>query len=863
MSGGEAIDSRRESDSSSSRGRKSRRLRAETAVARTEPMSGRITLDGRFLRVTPNFERRLGFQEGQLIGGSVRQVVHPLDSADDRVLRNRLLRDEIHSFEIEKRIRDVAGRTVWMRLAVSLERGAPGQPTCFVVDAVDVTARRTAEEGLRRANAILHVVTAAQSAYIASSDSKAVFQQLLDVLLDVTDSEYGFIGEVRGRTDGPPTLTSCAALHPTLHPRHSEGSVTQAANHGKAVHDLAAFAPAIETVFRTGEPVVRNDGSNESTPNESTPNESIAIEADGESHEARAVLVLPFRHDDEIVGLCGVANRPGGYSDDLLAELEPLLVTCASLVASDRLEARRAATEQALAESERRFRSYFDLDLIGIAMTSPAKGWIEVNDRMCSMLGRSREQLRKMTWAELTHPDDLAADVANFDRVLRGEIDAYAMEKRFLRSDGQVLHASLSVRCLRLADGRVDYFVALVQDITELRREQEERRALERGMFEAQKLESLGVLAGGIAHDFNNLLTGILGNAGLARCAIEEKGDPDLHLGQIERAAARAADLCRQMLAYAGKGRFVVVPLDLADLVRGTIDLLRLSIKKSARLRIDLDTQAPAVVGDETQIRQVVMNLVINASDALPASGGSIDVRVQPIQVRAAQPVQEFGYGDLRVGGYVMVEVRDEGSGMSRETLGRMFDPFFTTKFTGRGLGLSAVLGIMKAHDAAVRVSSVEGRGTTFRLFFPAHRGEKGAVGSIASGAAKDENRAQRSIALVVDDEPLVGETVASMLRHLSFEVIVATSGVEAIEIFRENVGRISVALVDLTMPEMDGVAVGAALHAIDEGARLISMSGYSVNDSQLDGVEAQFRAHLSKPFKVGDLRELLGSLRD
>lgn len=854
MSGGEAIDGRRESDSSSSRGRNARRLRSETAVARTEPMSGRIALDGRFLRMTPNFERRLGFQEGQLVGNSVRKVVHPLDSADDRMLRSRLLRDEIRSFEVEKRLRDAAGRTVWMRLAVTLERGAAGQPTCFVVDAVDVTERRAAEEELRRTNAILHVVTAAQSAYIASSDSKAVFQQLLDVLLEVTSSEYGFIGEVRSGTDGALTLESCAAHVP----QRIDGSPTQSERRTGAVPDLGAFVPSVEVVFRTGEPMIRNDA-----PHASTANGESANDARSESPELRELLVLPFRHDDEVVGMCGVANRPGGYSEDLLAELEPLLVTCASLVASVRLEARRAATEQALAESERRFRGYFDLDLIGIAMSSPSKGWLEVNDRMCSMLGRSREQLRTMTWAELTHPDDLAADLANFDRVLRGEIDAYAMEKRFLKSDGQVLHATLSVRCLRLADGRVDYFVALVQDITELRREQEERRALERGMFEAQKLESLGVLAGGIAHDFNNLLTGILGNAGLARCAIEEKGDPDVHLGQIERAAARAADLCRQMLAYAGKGRFVVAPLDLADLVRGTIDLLRLSIKKTARLRIDLDTESPPVVGDETQIRQVVMNLVINASDALPAAGGSIDIRVQPIQVRAAQSSQEFGHGDLKVGGYVMVEVRDEGMGMSRETLGRMFDPFFTTKFTGRGLGLSAVLGIMKAHDAAVRVSSVEGQGTTFRLFFPAFLGEKGTSGSPARGAVQDDNRATRSLAMVVDDEPLVAETVASMLRHLSFEVIVATSGAQAIEMFRENVGRISVVLVDLTMPEMDGLAVGAALHAIDEGARLISMSGYSVNDSQLDRVTAQFRAHLSKPFKVGDLRELLGSLRD
>lgn len=703
------------------------------------------------------------------------------------------------------------------------------------------------EERLRRTTAMLAAITQARSAYLESSDPAVVFRRLLAVLLDVTGSEYGFIGEVVRKSDGSPKLRAYAITDLSW----DDATRERVRNAGSAGIEFDNLATLFGVALRTGEPVIANDPSHD-------PRRGGLPEG---HPELRAFLGIPILHQGEMVGMCGVANRPGGYDESMVIELEPLLVTCANLIASIRLEVARAAAERALRESERRFRGYFELELIGIAITSPEKGWIEVNDRICSMFGRSREQLLAMTWAELTHPDDLAADVANFERVLRGEIDSYTMEKRFLSSDGQVVHTALSVRCIRKDDGRVDYFVALLQDITELRRVQEERRALERRMFEAQKLESLGVLAGGIAHDFNNLLTGILGNAGLARCVLEERGDPSSHLAQIERAATRAADLCRQMLAYAGKGRFLVAPIDLAELVCGTLDLLRLSVKKNARLHLDLDARAPHVVGDETQIQQVVMNLVMNASDALPASGGAIGLKVRPIHVRSAQSAPEFGHGELRVGDYAMVEVKDEGCGMSRDTLARMFDPFFTTKFTGRGLGLSAVLGILNSHDGAVRVSSREGQGTTFRLFFPAAR-ESRRDEAPPSLDASEAARPEPALALVVDDEPLVAETVASMLRHLGFEVLVASSGEAALSAFQAHPGRIGLVLLDVTMPGLDGVEVARRLRAIDSRVRILLMSGYRENEAAPRFTEASFDGYLSKPFKVADLRERLRASR-
>jgi two-component system cell cycle sensor histidine kinase/response regulator CckA len=729
-----------------------------------------------------------------------------------------------------------------------LDRAAPRfrKPRSSSAPRSSTAKRRDPEERLRRNNDILRAITDAQLAYIASSDAGAVFDRLLAVLLEITDSEYGFIGEVVRRHGRP--LLRVYAITDLSWDEESRRRVQIAGKDGLEFDNLATLFGA---ALVSGKPVIANDPSHD-------PRRG-GLPA---GHpELRAFLGIPIHHHGELVGMCGVANRSDGYDDSMVTELEPLLVTCANLIASVRLEAARARAEKALRESERRFRGYFELDLIGIAITSPEKGWIEVNDRICALLGRTREQLLAMTWSELTHPDDLPADLANFDRVLRGEIDSYTMGKRFLRSDGQVLHTMLSVRCIRRDDGRVDYFMGLVQDITELRRVQEERRALERRMFEAQKLESLGVLAGGIAHDFNNLLTGILGNAGLARCAIEEQADPSVHLAQIERAAARAADLCRQMLAYAGKGRFLVAPIDVAELVRGTIDLLRLSIRKNARLHIDLDTRCPRVIGDETQIQQVVMNLVMNASDALPASGGAIDIRVHPLKVRSPQAAPEFGHGELKAGAYVLIEVRDEGCGMSRETLTRMFDPFFTTKFTGRGLGLSAVLGILKSHDGAVRVSSVEGQGTSFRLFFPAATPERAGAAALPDPTVAKE-RSERGVALVVDDEPLVADTVASMLRHLSFEVLIAADGDAALATFRANPNRIGLVFVDFTMPGIDGLETSRRIRDVDPEARIVLMSGYSESEAARRFAENSIDGYLAKPFKVGDLREMLRTIR-
>src|SRR5882724_5046834 len=268
--------------------------------------------------------------------------------------------------------------------------------------------------------------------------------------------------------------------------------------------------------------------------------------------------------------------------------------------------------------------------------------------------------------------------------------------------------------------GGQQYLAGFARDVTERVAADRHRGLLESKLLDAQKLESLGILAGGIAHDFNNLLTGILGNVSLMRLELPSTSALTEHVDQIEAVTIRAADLCRQLLAYSGKGRFVVRPLDVSELVRQTAPLLQLSMGKNATLRLDLGENLPAVDADATQMRQVTMNLVVNAAEALGERAGVVGIATGVLHAEGDYLRTTFLAPELAEGQYVFVEVSDNGCGMGPATQAKVFDPFFSTKFTGRGLGLSAVLGIVRGHKGAIKVYSAPGRGSTFKVLFPA-----------------------------------------------------------------------------------------------------------------------------------------------
>ena len=355
---------------------------------------------------------------------------------------------------------------------------------------------------------------------------------------------------------------------------------------------------------------------------------------------------------------------------------------------------------------------------------------------------------------------------------------------------------------------------------------EEERERLEAQIRHAQKLESLGVLAGGIAHDFNNLLTGVLGNVELALMQVPESSPAHESLREARASTERAADLSRQMLAYSGKGSFVIEPVDLNELVTEIGNLLEVSVSKNVALSYDLARELPPVVADRTQLHQVVMNLITNASDSIGDGGGVVTLRTGRLWCDRAYLSETYLDDNLDEGEYLYLEVSDTGCGMDADTLQRIFDPFFTTKFTGRGLGLASALGIVRGHRGAIKVSSSPGSGTTFTVLLPVGRSAPH-VEEAARRPGADEGDVGGKV-LLVDDEDAVREIGMRLLEQAGFEVVGAADGREAVDYYREHANEIACVLLDLTMPRMGGEETFKELRRIREDVRVVLSSGFS-----------------------------------
>lgn len=395
----------------------------------------------------------------------------------------------------------------------------------------------------------------------------------------------------------------------------------------------------------------------------------------------------------------------------------------------------------------------------------------------------------------------------------------------------------------------------VIQDITERKLAEEERRSLEQQLQHTQKLESLGVLAGGIAHDFNNLLMAILGNADLALTSLPISSSAHANITEIEKAARRAADLTRQMLAYSGRGRFLTEDINPNELVTEMGALLEASISKRAHLTYNLAPDLPGITADATQIRQVVMNLIVNASEAVGDQEGLIRVSTGTTLVTYGKQMDILSDNTLPEGKYVFIEVSDSGCGMDEETRKRIFDPFFTTKFTGRGLGLAAVLGIVRGHKGAIQLFSEKGRGTIFRILLPAldhpvkHR--KAVNDAPPPGPAN-------AMILLVDDEETVRDAGQKMLEFSGYKVLAAENGREALKTLDSCTQQVSCVLLDLTMPFMDGVETLKRIREIRQDIPVIVMSGYTESDTlqKFSGIKPE--GFIQKPFTLDSLQEIL-----
>ncbi len=382
-----------------------------------------------------------------------------------------------------------------------------------------------------------------------------------------------------------------------------------------------------------------------------------------------------------------------------------------------------------------------------------------------------------------------------------------------------------------------------------------ERKAIEESMRQSAKLESLGVLAGGIAHDFNNLLTGILGNASLAAELIPQENPARGTLGDVVAASERAAHLTRQLLAYAGKGRFVMEPLDLSDLVEKIGSLVRMSIPRNAQLRFAMTPHLPYVLGDISQLQQLVMNLVINGAEAIPeGENGSVVISTGLHEIDENYIRQTLKGGEIQPGKYVYLEVYDTGSGMDEATLARIFDPFFTTKFTGRGLGLAAVLGIVRGHKGSLNVYSTPGLGTTFKVLLPTT--ESAPV--VAEAPEPPVVLTGSATILVIDDEEIVRRTTKASLESYGYTVVLAENGREGVDLLRELGENVSLVLLDLTMPVMSGEETLRQIHSFLPQIKVVLSSGFNEVSAVQRFTGKALAGFLQKPYTTRKLAELV-----
>jgi two-component system cell cycle sensor histidine kinase/response regulator CckA len=487
----------------------------------------------------------------------------------------------------------------------------------------------------------------------------------------------------------------------------------------------------------------------------------------------------------------------------------------------------------------------------GLAVSVDGK-IVQVNQAFASLGHCTREQALGMS------PLDFATKESRpvvFENIKAGSESPY--EITALRVDGSTFPCEVRGRNV-LFQGKPARITA-VRDITERAKVDAERKLFEERMQESQKLENLGMLAGGVAHDFNNLLAVVLGHAGIALKKLPADSPSRKDLSHIHTAALRASELTKQMLTYAGKGKTYMVSVDLAEVVQDIAELLRVTVSSSALLTLDLQPKAMPIEADAAQLRQVIMNLITNASEALGGDGGEIRVQTGSVTVREEDLHDSYLDAMPGSGECVFLAVSDTGRGMSPEVVRRIFDPFFTTKFTGRGLGLASVLGVVKAHRAAIRVKSEPGRGSTFTLYFPVSE-----VTAVPRAAPPVQSGpfVTKGVAIVADDEAMLRKLLAEILSSIGFSVVHASDGFEAVQLFRERAAEVKVVLLDVTMPRMNGREALDRIRRMSATVPVVVLSGYADDESSPASKDGA-TVFMAKPFESEELvsvvRALLG----
>ncbi len=780
-------------------------------------------LNGVVTSWNPSAERMFGYTAQEAIGRTIAELVIPDDRQDEEPeILSRLRRGErVDHFETVRRRKD--GSLLDISLTISPVRDRTGTIVGASKIARDITERKRANNALQALNAELQsdLVAMARMQELSTRLIQAgAFSELLEHILDA-----GI--EITGADMGNIQLLE------------SDGFLRIAAQRGFDAPFLEFFQHVHSGQAACGNALVKRErvvvedvaGSPLFA---GTPALPVMLNA-----EARAVQSTPLvSRSGKLLGMFSTHYRtPRRPSERDLRLVDVLARQAADLIERKRSEDMRAQLS-AIVESSG--DSIYVYNFEGTILT-----W---NRAAEELYGYSEREIVGRNVREIVPPNYVAeiSEVIN-PAVLNGRIIRNLESKR-IRRDGTIFPALLTISPVRDEGGNPVALSVIARDISD-------QKSSEESLRETQKLESLGLLAGGIAHDFNNLLTGVIGYASLLSDELPAGSPQADKLKGLMQAAERMAQLTSQMLAYSGRGHFVIEPVDLSQQVIQISSLVQASIPKNVELRLALANDLPSVEVDVSQLHQIVMNLVINAAESIGNSQGTVELRTELETIGEEHLKANLARTFPQTGEYVAITVEDTGCGMDDLTRSRIFDPFFTTKFTGRGLGLSSVLGIVRGHRGLITVDSHPGAGTKFRVFFPV----SGARARKQAQPAHDEGGS--GTVLVVDDEDVVRTMAKSALERLGFKVLTAVNGGDALRIYAERHRAIDLVLLDMTMPVMGGGEAFKRLLEIRPDAAVIAMSGFHEREAK-QRFGSGIMGFVQKPFTISQLAAIISSAR-
>jgi len=513
----------------------------------------------------------------------------------------------------------------------------------------------------------------------------------------------------------------------------------------------------------------------------------------------------------------------------------------------------RKISEDNLRRSEAKFRNVFESAGIGMSIGNMDGSFIQVNKAFCNIFGYDEGELIGMSQAELTHPDDLEYDTRQLIRTLTVENNSYQRSKRFIHKNGKIIDGIVNVSIARDQDGNPLYMMSQIQDITKQKQAEAERRKMQEGMNELQRVDSLTNMAGGVGHDLNNLLTGIIGNTDLILMDLKPDSEFLDSIKDIEKSAMQAADLARQMLAYSGNNRMNTEKCNFTTMAQSMNELLESSTNPKIKLEFNLQDSIPDAKADTGQLQQALANLVSNAAESIGNASGKIIISTGTKMCNKEYLANTHLNDNLNTGEYAFLEVRDTGCGIDAKDMKNIFDPFYTSKINGRGLGLPATLGIVRAHSGAIKVESELEQGTSITILLPVPTKQKAKKTQFPVNTNIPGKTSDYTI-LVADDEEIVRRTAKRALKKAGMNVITAVDGQDTIDVYKKHVNNIDLILLDKTMPKLDGYETLIQLLEINPAQKVLIASGYQETEIRKQFDDYDIAGFIQKPYMARTL---------